>query len=45
MTLVAIAERALRADERAEQVVARRVELAAAELDHLAVGEHDLEAA
>ena len=38
------AERALGADERAEQVVAGRVELVAADLDHLAVGEHDLEA-
>jgi hypothetical protein len=38
------AERALGADERAEQVIARRVELVAADLDHLAVGEHELQA-
>ena len=41
---VQIAERALRADERAEQVVAGRVDLLAAERDDLAVGEHDLQA-
>ena len=39
------AERALGADERAEQVVAGRVELRAAERDDLAVGEHDLQPA
>ena len=38
------AERALGADEDAEQIVARRVERLAAELDQLAVGQHDLEA-
>ena len=37
------AERALGADERAEQVVAGRVELRPTELDHLAVGQHDLQ--
>ena len=38
------AERALRADERPEQVIAGVVELLAAERDDLAVGEHDLQA-
>ena len=37
------AERALGAHERAEQVVAGRVEFHPAEGDHLAVGQHDLE--
>ena len=38
-------ERPLRADEGAEQVVARRVELLAAERDQLAVGQDDLQPA
>ena len=39
------AERALRADEDAAQVVAGQVELLAAQLDDRAVGQHDLQAA
>src|SRR3954453_17146782 len=38
------AECALGADERAEQFIARRIDLSASEPDHLAVGQHDLQA-